>query len=142
MASFTKLGCFAPNQAQGVHDLSTAGSQLMVCLSNVVPDTLLDTVLADITQISYTNVVETYPADTLNVGAEVPAGNWKVTGTDLTVTASGGAVAGFRYAILYDATPTTPLSPLIGYWDYGATVILADTEVFNIPFGSAILNFS
>ena len=49
---------------------------------------------------------------------------------DVTFTASGGAIADFRYAVLYNDTPTSPADALIGYWDYGSTVSLASGETF------------
>ena len=53
------------------------------------------------------------------------------------VTASGGAIADLRYAVLYNDTPTAPADPLIGFWDYGATVSLASGETFTVDFSAA-----
>ena len=47
-------------------------------------------------------------------------------------TATGGSIGPFQYAVLYDATPTSPLKPLIGWWDYGAAVTLTTGEQFAI----------
>lgn len=135
MAAFLKYNQFAVDLAAGVHILTTAGSQLKIALSNTTPVVATDATLAGITTISYANITETMPADTLNVGSETPAGTWDVVGTDIVLNATG-AVATFRYVILYNDTPTSPADPLIGYWDYGAGgVTLASGESFTVNFG-------
>ena len=39
-----------------------------------------------------------------------------------------------RYAVLYNDTPTSPADPLIGWYDYGASITLADTETLTVDF--------
>jgi hypothetical protein len=137
MATFNKYDQFAVDLAAGVHVLTTAGSQLDIVLSNTAPVQATDAVLADVTQISYTNITETVPADVTNVGAETPAGTWDVSGTDIVLNATG-AVATFQYVVLFNDTPTSPLDPLIGWWDYGSGVTLANGESFTTDFGTSI----
>lgn len=141
MASFVKYQQFAVDLAAGVHTLTTAGSQLKVCLSNTAPTVATDAVLADVTQIAYTNITETMPADTTNVGAETPGGTWDVSGTDITLNATGN-VATFQYVILYNDTPTSPADPLIGYWDYGSSVSMVSGDSFTINFGANIFTIA
>jgi len=52
---------------------------------------------------------------------------------DLVLTASG-AVATFRYVVIYNDTPTSPADPLVGWYDYGSDVTLANGETFTIDF--------
>jgi hypothetical protein len=52
-------------------------------------------------------------------------------------TASGGSIASFRYAVLYNDSPTSPADPLIGYWDYGSTVSLSDGESLTVDFDAS-----
>ena len=141
MATFVKFEQFAVDLAAGVHTLTTAGSTLNICLTNTAPTVGTDATLTDITQISYTNITETVPADTTNTGAESPAGTWAVSGTDITLNATG-AVATFRYVVLYNDTPTSPADPLIGYWDYGSGVTLASGESFTVDFGTNIFTIA
>ena len=49
---------------------------------------------------------------------------------DVTFTASGGSIAAFRYAVIYNDTPASPADPLIGWWDYGAEVTITDGNSF------------
>jgi hypothetical protein len=64
-------------------------------------------------------------------------GTYKLTLTDLVLTASG-TVAAFQYVVVYNDTPTSPADPLVGWFDYGSAVTLLNTETFTIDFdGSA-----
>lgn len=141
MATFVKFEQFAVDLAAGVHTLTTAGSLLRIALTNSAPTVGTDATLANITQIAYTNITETVPADVTNVGAETPAGTWDVSGTDIVLNATG-AVTTFRYVVLYNDTPTSPADPLIGYWDYGSGVTLANGESFTIDFGASIFTIT
>ena len=142
MATFVKYDQFAVDLAAGVHVLTTAGSLLKLALTDTAPVTSTHAVLADITEIAYTNISSpTMPADIANVGAENPAGTWEVSGTDVTINASG-TVAQFQYVVLYNDTPSSPLDPLIGYWDYGSKVNLTTGESFTVDFGAIILTIT
>lgn len=62
-------------------------------------------------------------------------GVYKLVLTDPNaITASGGPIpstgAGFRYVVLYSSTSTN--KHLLGWWDYGSTISLADGESFSI----------
>jgi hypothetical protein len=92
-----------------------------------------NTVLANLTQISYTNL--SARAVTTSTSAQT-AGTYKLVLADLTLSASGGAVATFRYVVLYNDTAAN--DELIGWYDYGADVTLASGESLLIDFdGSA-----
>lgn len=55
-------------------------------------------------------------------------------GSDLTFTASGGAIATFRYLYLYNDTAATDEG--VAFLDYGTTVDLADGESFTLTAGT------
>jgi len=90
-------------------------------------------VLANITQISAGNGYTTGGTAT-SMSTSTSSGTAKVTGTDVVFTASGGSVGPFRYAVLYNDTPSSPADPLMAWWDYGSSVTLADTETFTVDF--------
>ncbi len=134
MAVFNKFEAFTEHLAEGVHNLGS--NQLVVALCNAAnaPSASLDAVLADISTIAYTNL------STRNVTTGTSAqtaGVYKLVLTDLVLTASGGAVAPFRYVVLYNDTPTSPADPLIGWYDYGSDLTLANGETLTIDFDAS-----
>jgi hypothetical protein len=137
MASFNKLNGFVEHLAEKVHNLGS--DQLAVALSNTAPGSestppttlTANCILANVTQISYTNC--SARTVTTSTSAQT-SGTYKLVCADLTLTASGGTVGPFRYVYLYNDTPTSPADPLVGYWDYGASITLNDTETFLIDF--------
>lgn len=132
MATFVAFDQFVEDLGKGVHDLSA--DTLKVMLTDTTPVPGSDVVFADITEITAGNG---YTAGGTAVGTlafSQTSGVAKLTGDDVPFTASGGSIAQFRYAVLYNATPTSPLKPLIGYWDYGAEQIVTDTNSFVVDF--------
>jgi hypothetical protein len=61
-------------------------------------------------------------------------GDYQLTVDDIVITASGGAIATFQYAVLYNDTPTSPVDPLIAWWDNGSAIDLANGESVTIDF--------
>ena len=58
------------------------------------------------------------------------------------ITAAVGTIGPFRYAVLYNTTPTSPADPLIAVWDYGSSITLNDTETFTVDFGASLLTLA
>lgn len=130
MATFNKFNAFVENIAEGVHNLGT--NQLVVALTNSAP-IASNTVLADITQITYTNLSS---RNITTSSSSQTSGLYKLILTDLVLTATG-AVGPFRYIVVYNDTPTSPADPLIGWYDYGSSISLASGETLTIDFDAA-----
>jgi len=130
MAVYNKHQPFVEHIAKGVHNLLTGALTVALCATANAP-VAANAVLADLTQIAYTNL----SSRVLTVSSCVQtSGVLKLVIADLTLTASGGAVAAFRYIDIYNDTPTSPADPLICWFDYGSSLTLADTETLLLDF--------
>lgn len=123
--ALTKINSFVENLAEKAIDLS--GSGLTVALTNTAHNSAWDE-LADLTQISYDNLSSR--VCTVSSSGQT-SGTYKLVLSDLVLTASG-AVGPFRYIYLYDDSSTG--DKLIGYYDYGSAVTMADGDTFTIDF--------
>jgi hypothetical protein len=141
MASYVKYQDFVEQLGKGVHQLHAAGHTLKIALTNTAPNVSTHAVLADITEISAGNGYSAGGSDAANDYTET-GGTGTLTGTDVVFTASGGTIGPFRYAVLYNDTPTSPADPLIAYWDYGSSITLNDTETFTVDFGASVLTIA
>ena len=139
MATFNKFESFASHYCSGFHDLSASGSLLKYYLANDAPSASGDTVKTDLADITNENGY-TGPVDTENTQAYA-SGIYTVNLSAKTVTASGGAIPTFRYVVLYDDTPSDPVDPLIGWWDRGSTLDLADGDAFGMHPEASLLTF-
>lgn len=137
MAAFVKFHQFAEDVGLGVHNLNT--NTLKVYLSNVAPDAAADAVKADLAEIAAGNGYTAGGVDTQNTYSQV-GGVGACVGVDATITASGGTVGPFRYAVLYNDDAAS--DPLIGYWDYGSSITLAAGEPLNLNFATSLFTLT
>jgi hypothetical protein len=139
MAAFVKYETFTENLSEKVHDLDL--DTIKVLLTNTAPNVSTHATKADVTEISAGNGYTAGGDDTQNATSRT-GGITSITGVDIIFTASGGTIGPFRYAVLYNDTPTSPADPLIGYWDYGANVTLQSSETFTVDFGTSMFTIT
>lgn len=140
MASFNKFHQFVEDLSKGVHNFtsdSTCSVTVALTAAANAP-VATNSVLANLTQISYTNLSARVIS---NVTCEQTSGTVTFTADDLVLTASG-TVATFRYVVLYNDDPTSPADPLIGWYDYGSDVTLNNGETFTINFTTGFATLS
>ena len=140
-STFTFYQDFKEQLGKGVHDLSTA--DLKIALTNSAPNVSTHTVLADITQISTSGGYTGGAGGGVALSGESyteSAGTGTFIATDLVITASGGSIGPFRYAVLYNNTAAS--DNLIGYVDYGSSITLADTESLTLDFTTSIFTIA
>ena len=128
MAAFQKFNSFVEALAEKTHNLGA--DTLTVALTNTAP-AAGNTVLANITEISYTNLSSRVLT---SVTSSQTSGTYTLDAADLVLTASG-TVPTFRYVVLYNDTATS--DELIGYYDYGSAVDLLNGETFTITFDAS-----
>lgn len=128
MVTFNKFNSFVEALAEKVHNLGADQITVALCAAANAP-VASNTQLSNLTQISYTNL--STRAITTTSSAQT-SGTYKLVLQDLTLSASGGAVAAFRYVVLYNDTATN--DELIGYYDYGSDLTLANGESLLVDF--------
>ena len=133
MAAFNKFNSFVEALAEKVHNLGADALTIALCNAANAP-VASNTVLANLTQIAYTNVVTT-PTASRVIGVTTSAqtsGTYKLVLPDMTITATGGAIAAFRYVVIYNDTATN--DELIGWYDYLSDLTLLTGETLLIDF--------
>lgn len=125
MATYTKFSCFAEDVAEGKHNL--ASDTLMIAMTNTAPS-ITNTVLANIVEISYTNISSRVLTVT---SSSQSSGLYKLVVADLLLTASG-AVGPYRYLVIYNNTSAT--KPLIGFYDLGTNDSLLSGQTAMLDF--------
>ena len=141
MSAFTKFYQFSEDLAKKVHNLNADTLKIMLC--NTAP-VATNAIKADLTEISTGNGYSAGgSAATFSSGAQ-SSGTYKLVLSDVTFTASGGSIGPFRYAVLWNDTPTSPADPLIGFWDYGAAITITDGNSFLVDLDSSagVLQFA
>ena len=133
MASFNKFRQFVEDLTKGVHNFTSDSTCTVTVALTAAANAPVNTnsVLADLTQISYTNLSSRVVT---GITAEQITGTVTFTANDLILTASGGPVGPFRYVVLYNDDPSSPADPLIGWYDYTSDLTLQDGETFTIDF--------
>ena len=139
MATFFKFNQFVEDLGLGVHNLDTG--VLKVYLSNAAPSATLDAVKADLAEISGGNGYTAGGHDAQGVWSEA-SGTATLVCTDITITAAGGTIGPFQYAVLYNDTPTSPADPLIGCWDYGSAITLQIGESVVVDFAATTISLT
>jgi hypothetical protein len=131
MATYTKFNAYVDNLNKAVINWST--HTFKGSLENTAP-VATNSVFADLTEIA--------PGNGYSAGGQVldsvtlsnSSGTEKVVIADEVYTASGGSIGPFRYFSIYDDTPTSPADPLVGFYDYGSSITLLNTETFTVDF--------
>jgi hypothetical protein len=134
MATFNKFNQFVEDLAKKVHNLNS--DTLKVMLTNTAP-VATNAILSDITEITTGNGYSAGGSTAAFTTGAQTSGTYKLVLADVTFTASGGSIGPFRYAVLYNSTPASPLKPLIGYWDYGTSITTTSGNSFLVDLDQA-----
>jgi hypothetical protein len=130
MPAFLKFNKFALNLGKKKYDFTA--DVFKVALTNTAPDAVNNEILTDITQITAANGYSAGGQTVPSPACTQTGGVATFVGDAVVFTASGGSIATFRYAVLYDSTTGF----LIGYYDYGSTVTITTGNTFTVTFNS------
>ena len=131
MASGTKFYPFIEAVYKGKHDFSTHTFKVM--LSNTAPSQS-NSQKSDITEISGGNGYTAGGATVTISSVAQSSGTLKIVIDDVVFTASGGSIATFRYAVVYNDTSTGDL--LCFYWDLGSQTVTTG-QSFTVDFNAS-----
>ena len=130
MATYNK---FNSANTRLVTDCNVSTDTFKIILTNTAP-VATDSVIADIVEITAGNG---YPAGGIAVdltAVTVGATSEIRPDGDKTITASGGSIADYRYAVLADTTADA----LISWWDRGSVASLSDGDTGTINLGATV----
>src|SRR5258708_323841 len=132
MANFNKFNAFVPAVASKVHNLGS--DNLQVLLPNPAPAPP-NAVKAAPTAIAAGNGYSAGGTQATLVSSSQSSGPYRLKLNNVTFTASGGSIATFRYAVLYNSTPAN--GNLIGWYDYGTAISVTSGNSFTVQFDAA-----
>ena len=135
MATYNKFFDFTEQLCSAKHDLTAAGHVLKIYLSNTTPDATLDTIKTDLAEFAGGTGYTAGGEDAQNTLAEA-SGTTTITGTKVVWTATAADWVAFRYVVLYNDTQTSPVDPLVAWWDYGSALTLGNGETFTVKFNN------
>lgn len=137
MATFNKFNSFVDYLSKA--QVNAASDAFKVMLTNTAP-IATNTNYASISsnEVAGGNGYTTGGSAT-TVGLSNSSGTETWTASNVVFTASGGPIGPFRYPVVYDATTGV----LIGWWDYGSSILLNSGETFTVaPSGGDLLTLA
>lgn len=134
MATYNKFNAWV----EALEEVANLESDtLKVMLVNSPAPVATNSVKADLTEIGTGNGYSAGGTAATITTKSQTSGTYTLAANQVVFTASGGTIGPFRYAVLYDDTPTSPADPLIAWWDYGSAITLQDGETFTVKFNNA-----
>lgn len=144
-SAFFKVNDFVEHLMSGVHNFSTTGVQDTFKLGLVNTGVSAGSSdYAALTEIAAGNGYTAGGATLTNVSIVEASGSVTLDADNVVFTATG-TIPNFRYAVLYNDTPSNTVAatkPIIGYYDYGSSIGLNNTETFTVNFTTNIFTLS
>ena len=136
MAAFNKINLFSQDLSRGVHNFTSGAQTFDVELSNTAT-VATNHLYGD---ISANEVVNGGGYTTGGAASAISdsstAGVETVSAASVTWTGSGGGFGPFRYATVYNFTVSSPLKPLVAWFDYGSSISLNAGDTFQVSWAS------
>jgi hypothetical protein len=143
MTAAVKFDNFINDLVNGTHkngvNTGSPSDNWKIYLTNATPNVATHTVKADLAEIAVTGG---YPgAQSIGLQRSQSGGIITLSGSSVVVTCDSSSPQGigpFRYPVLFNDTPSSPLDPLIAYWDYGVPLSLTPTQTFTVEIAGTI----
>jgi hypothetical protein len=141
MAAAVKFNNFIVDLTNGVHkngvNTGSPTDNWAFYLTNTTPDVAADSVKGDLAEISLNGGYG--GAQSIALQRSQSGGIITLSGTDVVWTASGSpSFPSFRWLVLANLTPVSPLMPLIAYWDYASVLSLESGQTFTADLGASL----
>jgi hypothetical protein len=134
MATYNKFNLMTQDVCEGAHDFASGGATYKVMLTNTAP-VATNHLYGDISGNEVANGGGYTTGGISSAMSDISAsGTEKVLATNVTWTGSGGGMGPFRYAVIYCSSQTTPLKPLVCWFDYGSSISLNSGDTFAVSF--------
>jgi hypothetical protein len=134
MAAYNKFNLFTQDVCEASHNFKSGGNTYNVMLTNTAP-VATNHLYGD---ISGTEVANGGGYTTGGIASAMSdssaSGTEKVLATNVTWTGSGGGMGPFRYVVIYNVTTSSPLKPLVCWFDYGSSISLNAADTFTVSF--------
>lgn len=108
------------------------GADTLKVLLTLTAPVNTNAVKADLTEIAGGNGYTSGGTAASISSSAQSSGTYKLVLGDVVFTATGGPFANCRYAVLYNDTASN--DELIGFWDYGSTLVISSGETLTIDF--------
>ena len=138
MATYNKFNLFTQDLSRGVHNFQSGGQTFNVMLTNTAP-VASNHLYGDISA----NELASGGGYTTGGNASAmsdssTSGTETVSAASVTWTGSGSGMGPFRYVVVYNTTATSPLKPMVCWFDYGSSLTLNASDTFTVPFASGL----
>jgi len=136
MATFNKINLFSQDLCRGSHNFQSGGNTFNAELSNTAT-VATNHLYGDISANEVANGggyttggAAITMSDSSSLGVET------VNAASVTWTGSGGGFGPFRYVTPYNVTTSSPLKPLVCWFDYGSSISLNAGDTFQVSWAS------
>lgn len=136
MVAFNKVNGFSQDLSQAKHNFASGGQTFNGMLSNTAT-VATNHLYGDISATELTTTGGYTVGGAASAMSDSSTGGVEtVSAASITWTGSGAGMGPFRYLTIYNVTQTTPLKPLVSWFDYGSSISLNAGDTFQASWAS------
>lgn len=138
MATYVKFEHTVEFMCDGAYDFGADTFKVQL-IPTTEPDAAADTIESELPADLGTNFGYTQDGNSAGTAttSTQTGGTYTFDLADTVFTAAGGTIGPFQYIVLFDDTPSSPVDPLVCYFDYGSVLSLLDTETLTVNWDAS-----